>query len=265
MPDPITISGLFALLATYARERKTVAGEQATDDFRQQMLDILSQMMDEIQGVSDDYLASIQAEIGNHGAALGRIEQSLAAIGKQVGAYVPSSLWGHLSDDEKLILINLTNHVGPWGPDLVDVEDLAKSLDREKSEIVSNLRHLREQSIIRMSESSGGISASVSAAGILLEWVNRNNSDASNSATRINACLAEIDANDSARVAAIAESADVPISITSTYLITLSEMKFLEYQKRDGQCENNLVWNITERLRRNPPNLDKVVAFAIKP
>jgi len=36
-------------------------------------------------------------------------------------------------------------------------------------------------------------------------------------------------------------------------------MQLLKYHKRDGPCENNLVWNITEQLRHNPPTLDKVV------
>jgi len=265
MPDLTAISTLFALFAAYGRERKTNLSEQDTEEFRRRVIEFMEQLDEEVRDLPVDVLATFQEKLTRQNASLARIEEVLDEIADQIGVSTSSGIWEQLTDEERALLEFLSrNHVGDWGVEAIDIEDVCESFGMQRSEILRSVRHLDEHGTADLLDSSESYSVQITDAGLLLEWKSRNETKAEHSVRKINDCLANISANETERVATIAQKSGVALAIASAYIKALKEMKLLRFDPIDGPLGNDILWSVSETLKREPPPLAQVITFALK-
>lgn len=104
----LELSTLFALTATFLRERKNAAGEATAEEFRKWLQE---EAVPQILGSSDDVLEAIQVAAASQHEKLDAILGRVESLGRELGLQGPEDAWHALSDGEHRLLRHLYEQV----------------------------------------------------------------------------------------------------------------------------------------------------------
>lgn len=257
----LEISSLFALTATYLRERKVAASEATAEEFRQWLQD---EAIPRILGSSDDVLEAIQEIATSQHDKLDAILGRLDSLGRELSLHLSDDTWESLSDSERSLLRHLYHGVLGDPYFLSNIDSVAEELGSDAERLSHLGRRLDERGLAQISESTGGIGVRISGAGILLAWKFDSQRDASAELSELNEMVRGLSRSDSLRVREITDKTGIPTGLVDAYCQALSELGHAHYVTGYGSVDSNLLNAPSESFLEKPPTFDEILSKSLE-